>query len=335
MAKTVNAAFEEFLKDYVNLDTQDTEKARSSRNWLIEEQIHLFPERDPDFPTLYSEKDIYFGSFARHTKKRPLNDIDIMIAISAEGSTYYEYAHGVIAMYVPHSAYKLKMLCDEGTNKLNSRNVIDKFIALLNQVPQYQLAEKHRDKQAATLKLKSYTWNFDIVPCFFTAPEYNGRTYYLIPDGKGNWQKTDPRIDRGRVTQVNQDNDKNILNLIRVIKYWNKRLTMPSMDSYLLENMVLDYYSLNKYVKASSYIPLEIPKLLQYIQIHIFHPVNDPKSIQGNMNNLDLEDKIKISSRAFQDYMKSLYALELDEKGYPTSAMNTWREIFGNNFPVY
>ena len=206
-------------------------------------------------------------------------------------STYYEYAHGVIAMYVPHSAYKLKMLCDEGTNKLNSRNVIDKFIALLNQVPQYQLAEKHRDKQAATLKLKSYTWNFDIVPCFFTAPEYNGRTYYLIPDGKGNWQKTDPRIDRGRVTQVNQDNDKNILNLIRVIKYWNKRLTMPSMDSYLLENMVLDYYSLNKYVKASSYIPLEIPKLLQYIQIHIFHPVNDPKSIQGNMNNLDLEDK--------------------------------------------
>ena len=37
MAKTVNAAFEEFLEDYVNLDPQDTKKARSSRNWLIEE----------------------------------------------------------------------------------------------------------------------------------------------------------------------------------------------------------------------------------------------------------------------------------------------------------
>jgi len=134
---------------------------------------------------------------------------------------------------------------------------------------------------------------------------------------------------------VNLDNDGNILNLIRVMKYWNKRPTMPSMDSYLLENMVLDYYSLNKYVKASSYISLEIPKLLQYIQIHIFYSVNDPKSIQGNINNLDLEDKIKISSCAFKDYMKSLYALELENKGYHTLAMKTWRAIFGNNFPIY
>ncbi|MBS9383658.1 MAG: hypothetical protein HEQ24_05270 [Dolichospermum sp. BR01] len=334
MAKTVNAAFEEFLKDYINLDPQDTEKARSSRDWLIIEQIHSFPERDLYFPTLYSEKDIYFGSFARRTKKRPLDDIDIMIALSAEGSTYYEYSSDFIEIYVPDSAYKLKKLCADGTNKLNSIKIINKFIALLDKVPQYQPADKHRNKEAATLKLKSYDWNFDIIPCFFTAPGYTGRTYYLIPDGKGNWKKTDPRIDRDRVTQVNQTHDGNILNIIRLMKYWNKRPTMPSMDSYLLENMILDFYSINIHSKASRYIALEMPRLFQYIQTNIFYQVNDPKLIQGNINNLDLQDKRKISSRAFQDYLKSLYALELDEKGYSTSAINTWREIFGNNFPV-
>ncbi|MBD1212655.1 MAG: nucleotidyltransferase [Dolichospermum circinale Clear-D4] len=335
MAKTVNAAFEEFLKDFVNLDSQDTKKARSSRNWLIEEQIHSFPERYLYFPTLYSEKDIYFGSFARRTKKRPLDDIDIMIALSPEGSIYYEYSTDFIQIYVPDSAYKLKRLCSDGTNKLNSIKVINKFIALLDQVPQYQPADKHRNKEAATLKLKSYDWNFDIVPCFFTASDYTGRTYYLIPDGKGNWKKTDPRIDRDRVTQVNQYHDGNILNLIRLMKYWNKRPTMPSMGSYLLENMILDFYPIIKYEKASSYIQGEIAKLLAYININVFNIVNDPKLIQGNINNLDLEDKIKISSRAFQDYQKSLYAIELENKGYHSLAMNTWGEIFGNNFPVY
>ena len=85
---------------------------------------------------MYSEKDIYFGSFARRTKKRPLDDIDIMIALSAEGSTYYGFSNDFIEMYVPNSAYKLKKLCSDGTNKLNSIKVINKFIALLDKVPQ-------------------------------------------------------------------------------------------------------------------------------------------------------------------------------------------------------
>jgi hypothetical protein len=335
MAKTVNAAFEEFLKDYVNIDPKDTEKARSSRDWLIKEQIHSFTERDLYFPTLYSEKDIYFGSFARRTKKRPLDDIDIMIALSAEGSTYYEYSSDFIEIYVPDSAYKLKKLCADGTNKLNSIKIINKFIALLDKVPQYQPADKHRNKEAATLKLKSYDWNFDIVPCLFTAPEYTGRTYYLIPDGQGNWKKTDPRIDRNRVTKVNQTHDGNILNIIRLMKYWNKRPTMPSMDSYLLENMILDFYSINIDSKASSYIALEMPRLFQYIHTNIFYQVNDPKSIQGNINTLEYTDQIKIANRSSQDYLRSLDAIELENKGYHTLAMKTWRAIFGNNFPIY
>ncbi|MHC5932041.1 hypothetical protein, partial [Nostoc sp.] len=83
MVKTVNEAFEIFLRDYVNLDPDKTKLARSSRDWLLS-QIHLFPGKDISFPKLYSEKDIFFGSFARRTKKRELDDVDMMIALSAE-----------------------------------------------------------------------------------------------------------------------------------------------------------------------------------------------------------------------------------------------------------
>lgn len=34
--------------------------------------------------------------------------------------------------------------------------------------------------------------------------ELDGRDYYLIPNGDGHWEKTDPRKDRDTVTETNQ-----------------------------------------------------------------------------------------------------------------------------------
>ncbi|MEC4803861.1 MAG: hypothetical protein SAJ12_01085 [Jaaginema sp. PMC 1079.18] len=331
MVKTVNAAFSIFLINYVNLDPNETQKARSSRDWLSS-QIHLFPDKDLSFPRLYPEKDIAFGSFARRTKKRPLDDIDMMIALNAEGGVYQEFANR-IEIYVSDSAHKLQALCFDNTNILNSRKVINKFISLLDQVPQYKEVGK-RNMEAATLNLRSYPWTFDLVPCFFTQKDWLNRDYYLIPDGQGHWKKTDPRIDRQRVTDVNQFHDGNVLDIIRLMKYWNKRPTMPSMPSYLIENMILDFYSTH-YTKASGYVDIEISTVLNYIQTAVYHPVNDPKEIQGNINQLSCEDRDKISKRAYCDYSKALEAIILKtEKKYKLST-EKWGEIFGSNFPNF
>ena len=68
---------------------------------------------------------------------------------------------------------------------------------------------------------------------------------------------------------------------------------MPSMSSYLIENMILDFYS-NQSAKASSFVGLEVSKVLQYIQTWIYYPVNDPKGIQGDINSLNSEVKDQI-----------------------------------------
>jgi len=332
MVKTVNEAFSVFLRDFVNLDPDETQRARNSRDWLLS-QIHLFPDKDPNFPKLYSEKDISFGSFARRTKKRPLDDIDMMIALSAEGGVYHEFTDR-IEIYIDESVYQLKTLCFDNTNTLSSRKVINKFISLLKQVPQYEKTDIKRNMEAATLNLKSYPWTFDIVPCFFTTKNQFNRDYYLIPDGQGHWKKTDPRIDRKRVTEINQRHDGNVLNVIRLMKYWNKRPTMPSMSSYLIENMILGFYSTQD-TKASGYVYLEVPKVLQYIQTSIYDPINDPKEIQGNINQLSIEDKDKISKRAYCDYSRSLEARDLEQKGNHKLSIAKWSEIFGLNFPTY
>ena len=68
MATTVNTAFSEFMKNYVNLDSTKTETARKSRENL-KTNIHDLGKNATLFD-LASQNDLYFGSFSRKTKIR-------------------------------------------------------------------------------------------------------------------------------------------------------------------------------------------------------------------------------------------------------------------------
>jgi hypothetical protein len=333
MALTVISAFDKFMTDFVNLSPSDYKNARASRDWLVK-QMHNFPSNDGTFPLLYSENDIFFGSFARRTKKRPLDDIDIMICLNGNGGTYYEH-ESKIEIKITENATSLKSLCYDKTTILNSRKVINKFISALNNVPQYEKSEINRNQEAAILKLVSYDWSFDIVPCFITSENIYGKTYYLIPDGSGDWKKTDPRKDRERTQRVNQNHDGNVLNIIRILKYWNKRPTMPSMPSYLIENMILDYFNQPFVSEASGFVDLEIPKVLAYIRDNVYGIINDPKDIQGNINTLTPDEKSKIWDRANLDNSRATEARELESNDYKQAYIKKWKEIFGNEFPGY
>ena len=72
MAKTINEAFSEFMQNSVDLDPKDVVTARYSRDNLLEN----FGELDcRGFFRLYPDVNIQFGSFARKTKKRPLDHV--------------------------------------------------------------------------------------------------------------------------------------------------------------------------------------------------------------------------------------------------------------------
>ena len=331
MATTVNNAFEEFMRDKVNLDQEKTKTARKSRDNLID-NIHSLNSNE-DFFNLYNDIDISFGSFGRRTKIRPLDDIDIMIGISGDGSTYYDSGNDV-KIYVQNDDSAQKGCCNENTNVLNSTKVINKFISELKEFKDYKKAETHKNGAAVTLQLKSYEWNFDIVPCFLTSEESNGRNYYLIPDGKGNWQKTDPRKDRDRVSTLNQKHNGLMLESIRLVKYWNKRPTMPLMSSYVLECLLLQYF--DSVDSVNSYIDIRFRDILLYIKDNIWSSINDPKEIQGDLNTLSYDDKLKISNKAKSDYDKANDAIsaELDDKDQE-KAIKKWGEIFGSEFPEY
>jgi len=328
MAKTVNSAFQEFNGNTVNLVADRTTQARNSRDWLIG-QLEGLPNKIEDYPKPYDGKHIKFGSFARNTKIKPLDDIDLIFTFSAEASTYITITYGKYYYLKPgENATKLKKLCDDD-GYINSRKVINKLVSSLNEIEQYKSAEIHRRQEAATLKLSSYEWNFDIVPAFYTDNDY-----YLIPDGDGHWKATNPRIDQERISIINSKHNGKILQIVRTLKYWNIRAAMPTINSYLFENVILSYFE--SQAEISDFIDVSLIYFWAYLSSAIFNSFMDPKGFSGELNTLSYEDKKKISDKASDVYKKGLEAYDLETKDEDQEkAINKWREIFGDQFPNY
>lgn len=331
MASTVNIAFDEFMRNSVRIDPDRNDVAKKSKSNLVTE-IKKFPN-DGKFLVLHPDlTSIDYGSFSRKTKITPLDDIDLMIVLHAQGNSHNSNYAGGYTIHVPQAADKQLALCNPGTDTLNSIKVINKFIEYLSKVPSYKKAEIKRNQEAVTLEL-GYEWVYDIVPCFITSP-VNGSDFFLIPDGKGNWKPTDPRIDKERTTSINGKQDVSVLDMVRVMKYWTKRRTAATMGSYYLECLILQYYDAYG-TTSSKYIDIELPKLFVYVYNQINSSLDDPKGFQGNLNNLSWEERKSIKDRAGLDYNRATEARQLETDGKQKESITKWREIFGSDFPYY
>lgn len=324
MPRTVQACFEEFNREIVNLDTCQNGTANRSRDWLIG-QIHSKCTAGV-LPASYSEKDMKFGSFARKTKIRPLDDIDIMICYKGQGGKYrVTKTENVYDITMPDRIKVLSALRNDD-DTLNSRKVVENLKAALINVPQYQNADIHRNKEAVTLQLSSYDWNFDIVPCFHT-----DTNFYLIPDGQGRWKPTNPRVDKLRIEEA----DKNVgmtRQIIRTMKFWKNRIWGKTLESYAFEQMILSIVErMELYdIQRSVYV------ILENLSTDIMNAIPDPKGYQGDLNTLNMEVRQTLSASAVRHaaMANNAYIAEVFEDDH-AKAIGLWRNVFGNDFPIY
>ncbi|WP_102694148.1 SMODS domain-containing nucleotidyltransferase [Rummeliibacillus pycnus] len=327
MTTYTQVSMNKFIKEHISLDADVTKTARNSRDFLYE-QLKALPDKAENFPRLYPNKEIYnYGSFSRKTKIRPLDDIDFMLVFAADGGTY-ESIDNTIKIRVPESATNLYKLRDDN-GYLSSRKVANKIKNNISKVSQYQKAEIRSNQEAVILNLISYDWSFDIIPAFITTEEIDGRSYYLIPDGDGHWKKTDPRIDQKRVTDANKNTEFNVLEFIRIIKFWNIEKNIK-ISSYLIENIVLNYFESRTIWNTSK--KTQLMRFFEYLQTAIWLPVEDPKGLQGNLNDLEDSKKQTVEKRAKDCEEATRKAIAYEEAYDYEKADNQWRIVFGDEY---
>jgi hypothetical protein len=110
MPSTVGSAFNSFRTNTVDLTANDTQKARSSRDYLFE-QIKSLAQNNADFPRLGGGY-LSFGSFARKTKIRPLDDVDVLVLLNGRGTTAYHYQGNIYDLKMTDSSAFLASFAD-------------------------------------------------------------------------------------------------------------------------------------------------------------------------------------------------------------------------------
>ena len=334
MSVTVWGAFDTFRKNTVDLDPDQTRTARSSRDFLFA-QLNGLNISIIGFPPMFGGY-LNFGSFARRTKIRPINDIDMMILLSGSKTTAVQTSNDPYCYWlrIDDPAAPLSGFRDE-YGYVNSTKVLNKIKASLPSISQYTKAETKKTMQAVTLNLRSYPWIFDIVPAvpinssFTTAVDH-----YLIPDGKGKWMRTDPRKDGSSVSLVSGKHGGYFLPVMRLLKYWNNRTNNKSrLPSYYFETLVLKTFENASAIKS---YPAGVKYFFDYGQVYVTLPCPDPKGLGPNLDrHTDWATKQKVIDAMNLASTNAGYAVMYEASSDYKDAIYWWQQVFGPGFPSY
>ena len=317
-------SFTRFLTSQVRLDPQVTSTARGSRDWLLDQITRIAAAPAHPLPELHPDRVEYFGSFARRTKPRELDDIDLMVLLHARGSKHEHLGGNQYAVY---PGGPLTRLSTDGRT-LNSRVVVNTFVQALKGVHQYSSSMVNRRQQAAVLRLTTRPWAFDVVPTFVMEPDHAGVQHYLIPDGNGHWMRTNPLIDKKRVSDVNQLHLGVVLDVVRLVKWWVKRRSGMKISSYLLESMVIQYFEIQPR-RVTYRVDVEFSGALRAVSQAIMQAVPDPKGIVRDINTVSALDRIQYA-QAFQAAHRKAESALLAIT--PERARVAWGDLFGQAF---
>ena len=334
MPTSVTGSFNAFRENVIDLDPGQTQRARASRDYLCE-QLKGLQNWDSSFPTLTGDFHP-FGSFARGTKTRPLNDIDLLVVLNGRGTTSKQPSSSDPYEYWLHISEDTAPLAKfpDAHGYVNSTKILNKIKSSLGTIANYEQAEINKRQQAVRFKLKSYSWVFDIVPAVgISNGSSPGTHYYLIPDGSGDWIRTDPRIDRNNITQAVARHGSLFRPLMRLLKYWNRRAGKPTLSSYYFETLVLKVFEHAPVVET-------LPKAINYFfnncYGYLMNTCPDPKGLGPALDrNIDADTKNKVSSAMLDGNVRSQLALQKAAEGNVKEAIEWWGRLFGPEFPAY
>jgi hypothetical protein len=300
-------------------------------------------ERDPYFPRVLKRVDCDFigGSFGRHTKIRPLDDIDIYVPL--EGTNlYYQASNG--------SRFPFTVLSDSaGWNPLltprwangqlvSSFKLIDEFAAVLKRrFPQTKVRD---GRQAVSVQMTHGETStndglgYDVVPCFSLLPHHKDEQhFYLIADGKGGWVHTNPRIDDGTAKVLQDQHNQLFRKAVKILKYWNAERLDGGLNSYFVELSIARVFW-DKAVRSDSVTTLSYGVALGFwaVQQALVRGSQEPW-LRGAQpvypgalalgRRVSLKGATDLACAAWED----------EKANSLVSAVAKWKQIFGEKFP--
>jgi Second Messenger Oligonucleotide or Dinucleotide Synthetase domain len=291
---TVAEAFETFRQRLELSETESKDAIRRHND--VRDCIRAKFDVDRDFLT---------GSYARHTKTKPLKDVDIFFCLGAEDAQW-------------RSKPPLDVL------SAFENCLADRFGADIVD-PGRRCVTVEFEKSNPTADEEGKVLSNDTVPAY----ELDG--CYEIPDRElGKWIKTDPDVHAEKATAKNQQLAGKWVPLVKMLKRWNRSAGNPIAPSFLIEVMALDLID----PPFTSY-PDEIRHFFAAALDGIMQDWPDPAGLGPPVSDQMPLQKRQEAAAAFRAAeVKAARAVRLEQQGKNGEALALWREVMGKYFPT-
>jgi hypothetical protein len=251
-------------------------------------------------------KDFLSGSYRRHTKTKPLKDVDVLFVLGEKEK--WRRDKPPIETLQAFEAHLKKTYTEKDQVTIGRRSVTVEFEK--NYYP-----EEHEGK----------VLSIDAVPAFACGADYE------IPDKvTGTWIKTNPDIHREQATAKNKTLDGRWVPLVKMVKGWNRAHGKPIKPSFLVEVMAEGLVD----APFSTY-PEEVRNFFAAAEADIDRTWPDPAGlgppVSDQMTPAAIEDARKALREAQQ---KAALAARAEASGRQGDALRLWREVLGDYFPL-
>lgn len=297
---TVDEAFRKF-KSRLELNDREQKNA-SARHYEV---------RDYLATKFAVERSFLTGSYDRHTKTKPLKDIDIFFELKESEKHYRSKAPSVVigAFYDA-----LVEKYGKAAVRKQSRSVNVDFGVVID-------AEDNTDYRVLSV---------DVVPAFAAGKDYE------IPDtDTGNWIKTNPEIHADKATAAHQAFSNEWKGLVRMVKYWNNNAKhgadKPVKPSFLMEVMALQCL----HGGWEGRFDYEIQGFFSTLADRIFDQWPDAAGLGPPISNgMDQARKQRAHDLLAAASREATIAIDHARRGRNGDALKAWRALFGPKFPL-
>jgi Second Messenger Oligonucleotide or Dinucleotide Synthetase domain len=250
--------------------------------------------------------DFLSGSYKRHTKTKPLKDVDVVFVLGDREK--WRRDKPPIEMLKAFESHLKKTYTGKDQVDLGRRSVAIEFEK--NWYP-----EDHEGK----------VMSVDAVPAFGCGDDFE------IPDKiTGTWIKTNPTKHRDQSTAKNKALDGRWVPLVKMLKGWNRANGRPVKPSFLVEVMAEGLVD----APFSSY-PQEVRNFFAAAEANIDRTWPDPAGLGPPVSDQMTPALAAEARKALQDAQRKVaLASRAEETGRQGDALRIWREVLGDYFPL-
>lgn len=296
---SLEEAFRKF-KSRLELNTKEQDNASARQTEVRDHLVNKFAV-DRSFLT---------GSYKRHTKTKPLKDIDIFFQLGKSERHYRDKTPDkVIDAFYDALVDKY----GKAAVRKQTRSVNVDFGVVVD-------SDDNTDYRVVSV---------DAVPAFAEGDDYE------IPDQEENkWIRTNPETHAAKATAAHQAFSSEWKGLVRMVKYWNNNPIhgdKPVKPSFLIEVMALDCL----HGGWGGRFDYELQALFETLADRIHDVWPDPAGLGPPVSAcMDAARRDRARLLLKDAGRQATAAIDHARRGRNGEALKAWRQLFGPKFPL-